>query len=76
DFELGTHTATLTGKESGQVSATFQVIPTPVKAPTGGTALPQAQFPIGLMMLGSLMAISGVWVLPRVGRNKRERVFS
>jgi adhesin/invasin len=72
---VGTHTATLTGEESGAVSSTFQVVPKPV-VKTGGTSLPQAAFPLGIMLLAAMMVLSGVVILPRARRTESVKQFS
>jgi hypothetical protein len=68
DMEYTTHTATLTGEQSGSVSTTFEVIAKPV-VPTGGTTLPSAAPALALMVLGALSAFTGFSILSRIRVN-------
>lgn len=64
--DLGTHTVTLTGAESGSVAGTFQVVAKGLAA-TGGTA------PNGWIVLGALLLMFGLGTA-LVARSKRETV--
>ncbi|HZU93702.1 MAG TPA: hypothetical protein VFF85_08770, partial [Microbacterium sp.] len=64
--DLGTHTVTLTGAESGSVAGTFKVVATGLAA-TGGTA------PNGWIVLGALLLMFGLGSA-LVARSKRETV--
>ena len=66
DMEYTTHTARLTGEQSGSApDVTFEVIARPVSVPTGGTTLPGAALPLSLMVLGALIALGGFQGLSR-----------
>lgn len=64
--DLGTHSVTLTGAESGSVAGTFQVVAKGL-ATTGGTA------PNGWIVLGALLLMFGLGTA-LVARSKRETV--
>lgn len=64
--DLGTHTVTLTGAESGSVAGTFQVVAKGL-ATTGGTA------PNGWIVLGALLLMFGLGTA-LVARSKRETI--
>jgi hypothetical protein len=65
DFEVGTHTGTLTGEKSGSVSGTFEVTAAnkgggPV-IKTGGSATTQ-EIKLHGLLAGLMVASAGVWV--------------
>ncbi|MDR0286076.1 MAG: Ig-like domain-containing protein, partial [Propionibacteriaceae bacterium] len=60
DLALGEHTATLTGDQSGAVSATFTVTAAPA-APTGGTAESSLSWPLAGLALAGLVLAVGTW---------------
>ncbi|MCL2482443.1 MAG: Ig-like domain-containing protein [Propionibacteriaceae bacterium] len=65
--KAGSHTATLTGPQSGTVSGTYNVVIN-AQIKTGGTAMPAQSFPIGLLISGSIMVLAGLWISPKVRR--------
>jgi len=73
-LQTGNHTVYLTGAQSGPVDVEFDVLPI-IK--TGGTSqTSQGASLFSLMMVSSIMMFAGIWILPRVRRASKERVFS
>jgi len=73
DFELGTHTATLTGVESGTKSATFQVVPKPAVTPTVQTGGSVMRSPAGLAVGVAIILLGGAILLVALRRRKEEQ---
>ncbi|MDR2930813.1 MAG: Ig-like domain-containing protein [Propionibacteriaceae bacterium] len=61
NFELGEHTATLTGEKSGSVSMKFTVVET-VKVQTGGEIANSGALNLRALVAGLMVATLGVWV--------------
>ncbi|MDR2931447.1 MAG: Ig-like domain-containing protein [Propionibacteriaceae bacterium] len=71
ELAVGTHTVTLTGEKSGSVSAVFSVT-TAISVATGGTMDYDSSFPYALLVGGSVMVFTGLWLTSKkVARGRR-----